>query len=284
MFHKIVISVLVLCAPAVAMAQSVKQGFTGEFRYNSLELNRKPPYFLRGDIINNTDRNWKTATFQVFVYDKDGNRLRDSSALDNNFTISNLKRGEKRQLGPTDQGQLLWLKHRTRPSRFEIIFLNGVFNVDYEVALVEPKASNSLNFQDERIAIQWSFNKRMVSLWLTNKTETPIKIDWDRIAYVDIKGIARKVMRQGVTSVSSNNRQLPTIVHAKGMLKDQLLPTGNLVYNPEESGALTVKPIFPDGEAALAYQGKSFWVYIPVEIEGKTQNYLFVFKVTNVRF
>lgn len=42
--------------------------------------------------------------------------------------------------------------------------------------------------------------------------------------------------------------------------------------------------MFPEGEEAKVYKGKSFSVFMPLEINGVTKNYTFTFDVVDVTY
>jgi hypothetical protein len=285
MLQTINILLLILCISAPAIAQEVTRAINGSFEYTALELDKKSPYYLRGNVINKTDRNWEWATFQIFLYDKTGNPIRDSLTWENIFTVRDLKRGERRPIGPTyGKGKRLLFYQRGKPARVQIHFISGLFNAEYDVALTAPAGSDGLRFEDDSISVDWIFGKEALSLSLTNKTDTPLKVDWGQASYVDVNGTAEKVVHLRAMDTNHGDTQSRTIIAPGANIQDSLLPASRADFNIEEDGRWNSKPMFPDGEEALTYKGKSFWVFIPMEVNGKPQTYLFIFKISDVKY
>jgi hypothetical protein len=61
---------------------------------------------------------------------------------------------------------------------------------------------------------------------------------------------------------------------------DLVVPTAALSYQSGRYGGWNQNDILPKGSEAVAALGKTFGLYLPVEIGGKVKEHLFTFKIT----
>jgi hypothetical protein len=100
-------------------------------------------------------------------------------------------------------------------------------------------------------------------------------------------------MHSGVKYTEREKPQVQTVVPPTARLEDILIPVDHVYFgyerklkwidNQEEKWTST--PLFPSLEDkkaskdALNYKGRSFSVFIPLEINGAVKNYLFTFSI-----
>jgi len=143
---------------------------------------------------------------------------------------------------------------------FRIIYKGGEIDTKYVLHLTRPIESDSLSVEDANMSILFSPANGAMGFTLRNKTEGPIRIDWNQASYIDSEGISHSV--KGAAS----NRPLTVIP-----------PTAKIVDS-------IAGHILPHAPLRAPLQGKSIGIYLPMEINGSIRNYLFTFRIADVLY
>ena len=69
------------------------------------------------------------------------------------------------------------------------------------------------------------FYPHSFTMSLNNKTDNPIKIDWNQVSYVDISGMSHRIIHSGVKYIGRENPQSPTIIPPTAKIADIVFPT-----------------------------------------------------------
>ena len=239
------------------------------------------PYF-KGNVVNNTTKDWSRVIFEVDFYDSSGNKLKNRYSDFFSFAIFDLKKGETKPIGGTIGQEYFFGLKNTVVSRYEIRFRNGEYPAKYVFVMTKPKENRELLFEDDFLTIQFSISGKEIGFLLRNKTSNPIKIDWDQAAYVDVAGESHKVMHSGVKYIDKEKPQALTVVPPTAKLEDIIFPTDYVFYTSGKYGGWSRNTLFPDATKAELYKGKSFGVFIPFEINGVIKNYFFTFNIEDV--
>ena len=101
-----------------------------------------------------------------------------------------------------------------------------------------------------------------------------MKIDWSSAAYIDVQGLSHGVIHAGVRLMDKNKPQTPTIIPPGAKAEDIIVPTDSIEFVSGQFGGWRTKPFFPDGPAAAHFEGKSFQMYLPLDIKGSKKEYL----------
>ena len=193
------------------------------------------------------------------------------------FYLYRFKRGETKSVNKT------FLIEAPVISRYELRFKTGEYPAKYTFVLTKPKASSQLIYEDPFLKIEFSITQKQFGFILQNRTENPIKIDWNQVSYVDVLSESHKVMHSGVKYTDKGNPQTPTLIPPTAKLKDIVYPIDYVSYLPGPSGGLwTEAPLLPEAPEAKNLKGKSFSVFMPLEINGVVKNYLFSFNIADV--
>ena len=119
---------------------------------------------------------------------------------------------------------------------------------------------------------------------LHNKTSKPLTVDWNRASLVDASQAAQKIMHSGVRYIDRDKPQPPTVVPPGAKLEDVLVPISNVRYvGGNVARGWSTAPFLPDGREALPYKGRSLGVLLPIESDGKVENYHFVILIEDVQ-
>lgn len=247
----------------------------------SLDTERYLDPKLKGDVINNTTKDWNEVVFEIELYGQMGNKLKGYIGKDFTFQIYNIKKGEMKSIGMGYGESFLGLRG-TIISKYEIRFKSGEYPAKYIFVMVKPKESKEVAFEDSFMSIEFSISKRQVGFVLRNKTDNPIKIDWDQVSYVDVLGESHKVMHSGVRYIERDKPQAPTVVPPTAKVEDMVFPSDYVYYSSGEYGGWREIPLFPEAPAAKIYKGSSFSIFMPLEVNGVVKNYIFTFKIEDV--
>jgi hypothetical protein len=145
--------------------------------------------------------------------------------------------------------------------------------------MVKPSESRELMFEDQAIRIRFTLSETQIGLLLQNKMTSPIKIDWNTVSYMDITGLAHSVMHTGVRYIERDRPQVATIIPPEAMIEDAIVPSDHISYTPGSGGGWSSRPLFPALAETDLYIGKTFSVFMPLELEGSVKNYSFTFRI-----
>jgi hypothetical protein len=133
-------------------------------------------------------------------------------------------------------------------------------------------------FSDSCVAVLFTISTEQVEFVCTNKTDRPIKLDWEKASFVNPYGAHKRVIHRGVAFSRKADRQQPSIIRKGETLSDYLLPSENVNDYLYGSGGHTIYPLFSNRDF-----GKNAGVLLPLEIDGVTNEYLFQFKISVVQ-
>ena len=234
---------------------------------------------IKGNVINNTTKDWNEVVFEVELYDELGNKLKSFLGESFRVIIYDIKRGETKPMGLGHGESLSWIKY-AKPGKYDVRFKSGEYPATYVFAMTKPRNSKVLAFEDRSISIQFSISKKQVRFVLQNKGNNPIKIDWDQVSYVDVSGKSHKVIHSGVRYIERDRPQVPTIVPPTANVEDIVFPSDYVYYSKSIGWCKT--PFFPEGPDAKIYKGRAFSIFMSLEIDGVVKNYLFTFEIEDV--
>lgn len=159
-------------------------------------------------------------------------------------------------------------------------------------SMAKEKAGNSQItnniYEDEFINISWAIDPLTIAFTLLNKTDHSLKIIWDEAVFVDPIGRNHRIFHSGVRYIDRNAPQPPSIIVRKGQLTDTIYPTDYVHFSDEWEE----EPILPYSESGgdpellfeegKLYIGSTIQILLPLEINGKINEYIFVFKINDV--
>ena len=112
---------------------------------------------------------------------------------------------------------------------------------------------------------------------LKNKTDRPVKILWEKSAYVNPAGDRKRVIHRGISYAQKSVMQLPTIVARGETVSEILLPSEHVNVYLYGSGGWSLYPLFSQNDA-----GKNASVVLALEIGGVVSEYVFKMKINAV--
>lgn len=163
-----------------------------------------------------------------------------------------------------------------------MIKLEKIVAYELKYKLLGPTVAEDLKFKDKFIAIELSVEEKSFLMNLTNVGTEPLKIRWQSAEYTDIFGQPRRLMHSGI-SYQNRNNAIPDQEVAPGQsLRESVTPIENVVVASQ--GKYEVKPLLKvDPANATALKGKSFNLFIPIEINRQIIPYNFKIEISGVR-
>ncbi len=252
----------------------------GSFVFKNLSLTAKNylEYLgtqVKGDVSNNTSKDWYNVTFEAGFYNNVGDKVDSCS-----FTLHHFKRDETKSFSSYER-----LSLRVKDAailRCGIQFLTGEYPAYYIFVMTEPTVNKGLIYEDLFLKIVFFITQKEFHFTLQNRTENPIKIDWNQVSYVDVQGKSHKVIHSEVKYTDKAKPQPTTVIPPTAKLEDIVLPIDYIYYKTGKHGGWREKPLFPEAPEAKIFKGRSFSVFMPLEINGAIKNYLFSFKIEDV--
>jgi len=149
-------------------------------------------------------------------------------------------------------------------------------------ALVNPVENYDRFYEDNKVAFRFEVEEKKIHLFVTNKSERDIRLDWPEVRFIGPDGKEHKVANLDTVFTKNTGRIKPTAVPA-GMTEENLIvPLDNM--DEIEQWTWTLKPFFNQvDDRALLNKNKTFSIVFPVELDENTKrSYRFDFRVTNV--
>lgn len=154
------------------------------------------------------------------------------------------------------------------------------------ISTLEEDGVSKYRYEDDCIGITWNVGSKMLYFTISNKSSHSIKINWDDISFVDMSGVARRVIHSGIKYVDKDKEQASTTIPRNASITDLLLPSHNIVYY--DYIGWVVNYLFPCKyqttdlmiQNAPSYVGKEMAVLLPIEIGGVRNEYTFTFKLS----
>ena len=149
-------------------------------------------------------------------------------------------------------------------------------------ALMSPVENYDRFYEDNKVAFRFEVEEKKILLFITNKSEKEIRLDWPEVRFITPDGKKHQVANLDTVFTNNLGRIKPTAVPA-GMTEENLIVP---LYSMEkiEQWTWTLKPFFnQEDDKALLNKNKTFSIIFPVELaEDEKRSYRFDFKVTNV--
>jgi hypothetical protein len=164
--------------------------------------------------------------------------------------------------------------------RLEKIIQNLV-KYSLKFRMTAPVASSELRFQDRTIAIDFTIGEQALDMRFVNRSDRDVKILWERSEYGDVNNQMHRIMPSTVRFPDRNNPLPDQIVPAKGSIQEAVIPVANVFLSRQRKG-YDILPLFPlESDAAARLKGKSFSLFIPVEVDRAIIPYNFRIEISD---
>lgn len=142
-------------------------------------------------------------------------------------------------------------------------------------------------YEDAIIKINWQYSVSQIGFDLTNKSEQTIKLIWDEAAYISTENVTERIFHKGIKYIDRENSQPPSSIYKNTTLSDLVSPTSYTHFVSGQYGGWVSSPLIPTMAAGMFSKkveykpellGKTLRVVLPLKMEDKTLEYVFVFK------
>lgn len=191
------------------------------------------------------------------------------------------------------------------------IVLDNVERIDKGFNDKCPKVSANKHYEDKNIKATLTIDSltKGINVMIANNTQHPIKVNYNGITFSDINNKINRMMSKDLSYDEKNSYHQSIIILKDSHIHDEFTPVNNFIginkitTNIYGYKTTTISKIFTNilpidldirsqslekrREIALDnnrknYVGSKIKMYIPIEIDGITNEYLFTFKVKNV--
>ncbi len=234
------------------------------------------PNNIRATATNKTDASLETITFDVSLKTKTGRTVASEPVSVTNTTRPNSVSKLDYPLAESMYGQI---KYKDGMS-FELDFRDASYVSQYSFTLVDR---DGLSFENDSLRIDFTPTKEGIGFEMKNKTNKSIQILWDRVSFVDTKGSSHSVIKGGTQYSKRNESIKPTSIAPNSFVEDVIFPSDYIRYDSyfEEYDK---KNLFPNGQESERFNGKNFFVYMPLLFGGEEKSLNFEFKITDVSY
>lgn len=185
---------------------------------------------------------------------------------------------------------------------------------EYKYKLVEPIENDTLHYEDENINISFTIGLDDVSFIILNKLNKPITLLYKRAVYVDQFNLAHDTMHSTLSFLTLKTYSPPkvippgiilhnyfapiekiesirnweTFVLVEPFVRKVVIETEPVIVSTDVSEIMKQKKEIKErllaelDRQAKSNVGKIIGVFLPIEIDGKVENYFFKFEITNV--
>lgn len=210
---------------------------------------------VEGHITNSTKINWANTVFKIKL----------SSGISKEYH-SPIAQGEKIRFNVSMEKEI------DDNEKVSVEFVGG----DY-VLMTKPTLSNDLQYSDSNLNILFIIRPDAIVFGIENKTQSPIKLNWDNFSFVDIENHAHRLIHSSVKLIDSEKQQTTTIIPPMAKIVENVYPPD---YIDRTGSQWIFNPLFPKSfPERLSIIGKTFSFFMPIEINGEVKNYNFIFKI-----
>lgn len=160
---------------------------------------------------------------------------------------------------------------------------------DYQFGLDHVKSDGTrqkevsgTSFEDELVKISLHPTRKKIAFQLQNKSESTIRVHWNKASIVTPSGAAARIIHKGTRFSDSSGEQGPTSIPAGATLKDVVVPADRISFGED---GWEIDPYLPrrynDGKE---HKGASVRFLLPISMaEDKAREYDFEVGLKDVK-
>jgi hypothetical protein len=135
------------------------------------------------------------------------------------------------------------------------------------------------SFEDDFISAKWSLAPYTLDIELSNRTDRPLKVMWDEVAYVDHAGLSHRVATGGLRAVGAEAAPSVSVIPQGGRLKESIAPADNRIQKCPPSNFYRCHWTLLGLFEGAGYAEKDIKVQLPIYIGDQRREYLFSLRV-----
>lgn len=260
----------------------------GVFRFKKLMVQLEGSTIaISGTITNDTEREWRQAAFKIALFDEAGHQLQvrpsgptlryassrgryhasRESAID--VVIHDLPVGQTRYFHQEE----IRIQRRVLPSNLAIA-TDDSSQTEYRFALVDPETVFPWDYEDDIAEFVFSPSHDRIGFTIENKTNDPLKIDWEKSAYIDPDGVSHRIIHRGVKLVERAQAEEPTTIPPLTQVDEFAYPADEVAW-VEDLREWKEPELFP----ASGSEGRTFSLSLTVMSGADRKDYVFRFQI-----
>ncbi|MBP7777275.1 MAG: hypothetical protein KA371_09120 [Acidobacteria bacterium] len=245
----------------------------GQFSFSELTISSKGD--LGGRVRNATSHDWFLANFEFAFLDRNGKRVGPREPAE--VVVIGIKAGETADLEDFVSG----IDGR-KVAKIDVKFMpTSRMDPRFTFRIIKPEPSDSvLSLKTDWVFLQFVINRDHFAFSLKNLAADPLQLDWNSASFVDMDGIAHRVLHTGTKLIDRDKTQLPSVVPPGATIQETVSSIDSVQI---DLGKLHVRPFLQVDEiTAPRLKGKTFSILLPLVVAGKTENLFITFVVENV--
>ena len=144
----------------------------------------------------------------------------------------------------------------------------------YDFKVIKPSEATNQSFEDAYIKATFPLDRSKFSFAIENKSDAPLFLDWNRASYVDTDGQAHRVIHTGIRFIEKDKEIPPSVIPPGATVKDVVLPVDYIEF----ATGWVVRDMLPE-PISKDLKGKSFSIFLPLQVNGQQKYYNFVFAI-----
>jgi hypothetical protein len=162
----------------------------------------------------------------------------------------------------------------------------------YDIQLEKPTPSQNLEFENDTIAVSFTFTQKYIEFEMFNKLEDGMKINWEEIG-ISINEQAKPVVQYSTSTNEISERRSPITIPPKSKIKDALVRKDMISYAYQDGRkqALSIQNSYPKcdyGNKKVSnwiqhLKGQKIIIYLPFYLKNVYHSKTFEFTVADVK-
>jgi len=111
--------------------------------------------------------------------------------------------------------------------------------------------------------LTFSLQKTEIDFVLQNKSDDPIKLDWNLVSFIQSWGTSQAVIHKGIKLADKQAPKAPSVVPPKAKIEDIVVPVENVEF---ANGEWRTQDLLLDGPASLKMVGQEFSIFMPLDL------------------
>ncbi len=221
------LTVLSVCTPALAGRRALPDQIVatpvGNIRITDLKCDHAGlVLIIQGKIVNETSKSWGMLYLGMDFQDKNGivrpkkgpdpRILAQVPSASAGIVAREFAAGTTLKLNYTE-----FVKADRDTFSVKFTFADGQYPVRYRAVLTKPVPASALEYQDQALTIAFSLQRTEIAFVLQNKSDDPIKLDWNLVSFV--WGTSQGVIHKGIKLADKQASKAPSMVPPMAKIK-----------------------------------------------------------------
>ena len=161
----------------------------------------------------------------------------------------------------------------------------------YDVRMTHPIESRELFYENDTFSIEFHLEPKDMHVYLSNKTDEGIRINWDDVS-MSLFGNANRIVHKETSYAGLTFVQPSTTIPPHSKLSDYLIPTRKVrFYEVRPSSFVVIEDVFPDYDNGEKYKkatidglrGSEVNVFLPFYLGESRISKYYLLKIEDIK-